>query len=444
MNKKKRIVASFFVILKVVNNMNVVEIINKKRRKEILTDEEIAFMVKNYVDGMIPDYQMSSFLMTICMAGMKQSEIFSLTDCMIKSGEVLDFSCLGENVVDKHSTGGVGDKTTLVLAPIVASLGVDVAKMSGRGLGFTGGTIDKLESMNGFRTSLTKEEFIEQVKDIHLAICSGTSSLVPADKKIYALRDVTGTVESIPLIASSIMSKKIAAGTKKIVIDVKVGKGALMKNESDARKLARTMIAIGKNYGVKVVCVLTRMDAPLGYSIGNGIEVKETVNFLKGQYASDLYELVITLGSYMVSLGKNVSFEKAKEMVEKAIAEKKGYPYFLKMAERQQGDLRHVFISSRVIEIESEKSGYVHDIDAYKLANLSQALGSGRQDLNDKIDLGVGIWIHKKPGDFVKKGESLVSIYQGKKAINFKDVEACFTIKRGKVEKQSIIIDVIK
>ena len=423
--------------------MNAIDIINLKRTNQVLKKEYIEYMIMGYVNGIIPDYQMSAFLMAICINGMTDEEIFDMTDIMIKSGEVLDFSYLGSNVVDKHSTGGVGDKTTLVLAPLVASVGVNVAKMSGRGLGFTGGTIDKLESINNFRTSLTKEELMHQVEDIHVAVVSGNSNLVPADKKIYALRDVTGTVESIPLIASSIMSKKIAAGTKKIVIDVKVGNGALMKTKEDATILAKTMIAIGKRYDVKVVCVLSKMSEPLGYAIGNGLEVKETIDSLKGKYASDFYELILVLGCYMVSLGLEIPIAEAKEKLINSINENQGYSVFEKMVTSQGGNIDEIKVSNKIIEVKSEKQGFIHNVDAYKLANLSLLLGAGRANLTDKIDYGVGIWLNKKTGDYVNVNDTLATIYIGEKLINTNDVLNSFEIKEEEKKKESIILDVI-
>lgn len=423
--------------------MNAIDIINLKRTGKVLTKENIEYMIMGYVNGTIPDYQMSAFLMAICINGMNEEEILGMTDIMIKSGETLDFSYLGSNVVDKHSTGGVGDKTTLVLAPLVASTGVNVAKMSGRGLGFTGGTIDKLEAIENFRTNLTKEELMKQVEDIHVAVVSGNNNLVPADKKIYALRDVTGTVESIPLIAASIMSKKIAAGTKKIVIDVKVGNGALMKTKEDAIELANTMIAIGKQYGVKVVCVLSKMSEPLGYAIGNGLEVKETIDSLKGTYANDFLELISTLGSYMVSLGLEISLEDAKRIFKDAINENKGYCVFENMVNSQGGNINNIKISNKTIEVKSKTQGFIHSIDAYKLANLSLCLGAGRENLTDIIDHGVGIWLNKKTGDFVNVGDTLATIYIGNKTIDLNELLNSFEIKYELKEKESIILDVI-
>lgn len=423
--------------------MNVIEIINKKRLGNVLSSDEVAYMVNGYVDGSIKDYQMSSFLMSICINGMNIEEVSALTDVMIKSGERLDFSYLGDNVVDKHSTGGVGDKTTLVLSPIVAACGVNVAKMSGRGLGFTGGTIDKLESIKGFKTSLTNEEFTKQVKDIHLAVVSGGKDLVIADKKIYALRDVTGTVESIPLIASSIMSKKIAAGTKKIVIDVKVGKGALMKTIEDARVLANTMIEIGRNHGVLVRCVLTRMDEPLGFAIGNGLEVKEAIDSLNGKFSNDFYELILVLATHMVSMGLDIDISLAKEKVLNVIENNLGYDYFKRMVEYQGGDISNISISLNKLDIKSKSSGYIHNIDAYRLANVSLSLGSGRCELTDKIDHSVGIWLNKKTGDYVNQGDSLATIYYNKKDVLIDEVISSFDIKEEVKEKDSIVLEVI-
>ncbi len=424
--------------------MNAIDIINKKRLGNVLTYEELEYMIMGYVDNEIPDYQMSAFLMAICIKGMNLEEIIDMTDIMIHSGNVLDFSYLGNNVVDKHSTGGVGDKTTLVLTPIVAACGVTVAKMSGRGLGFTGGTIDKLESIKGFKTVLKNEEFMNQVKNINLAVVSGNHDLVPADKKIYALRDVSGTVESIPLIASSIMSKKIAAGTKKIVIDVKVGTGALMKDVDSAKQLALTMIEIGKRYGVKVVCILSKMSEPLGYSIGNGLEVIESIDALNGIYASDFKELTETLALEMISLGLEISKEEAQGKLDTILNQNLGYDKFRDMVEAQQGNINDIQVSDKILEIKSDKSGYIHYIDAYKLALVSSNMGSGRENLEDKINHGVGIWIVKKTGDFVNVGETLVKAYIGEKECDVKKILDSFDIKEELKQKESIIIDVIK
>ena len=304
--------------------MNIIDIIIRKKNKQALTEEEIKYVVNNFVSGEIKDYQMSSLLMAITINGMTDEETIYLTTYMLESGSMLDLSMLS-NVVDKHSTGGVGDKTTLVISPIVASLGCKVAKMSGRGLGITGGTIDKLESIPGFDINLSKEEFIDELNKIGMAITSQTDNIAVADKKIYALRDVTGTTESIPLIASSIMSKKIASGSKNLVLDIKVGEGALIKNIDDARHLANLMIKIGKSNNMKVICLLTNMDIPLGNNIGNSVEVLEAINILYYGIDNSLTKLSIELASYMVSLGLNITYEEAKKKVIEAITSRKAY-----------------------------------------------------------------------------------------------------------------------
>ena len=308
------------VIIKMVIIMNMIEIIDKKRLKQQLSLEEIKYAVDNYVKGVIPDYQMSSLLMAICLNGLSMEETFNLTKTMLESGDKLDLSDIPGIKIDKHSTGGVGDKTTLILAPLVASCGVKVPKMSGRGLGHTGGTIDKLESIPGFKVNLTLEEFKKELKEVGCVVTGQTANLVPADKKIYALRDVTATVSSIPLIASSIMSKKIASGADKIVIDLKVGNGALVKTLKEAKKLATTMVEIGKRYNRETICILTNMTEPLGNNIGNALEVLESIEVLKGNVKNDLYDLVIYIASYMVSIGKNISRDAALKEVEESIS----------------------------------------------------------------------------------------------------------------------------
>lgn len=423
--------------------MNVVTIINKKRQGLPLTKEEISYMVDGYVKEEIPDYQMSAFLMSICLKNMNEEEIFYLTDAMLHSGNLLDTSMFGIHTVDKHSTGGVGDKTTLVVAPLVASAGVDVIKMSGRGLGFTGGTIDKLESIHGFQTYLTEEEWMKQIEEIHVCIASGGKDLVLADKKMYALRDVTGTVESLPLIASSIMSKKIAAGSKKIVMDVKVGKGALMKTEKEAEELAKTMIQIGKRYGVTVKCVLSSMDSPLGYAIGNGLEVKESIDALQGKFAPDFYELVLSLASQMVALGLEISKEEAEEKVITNLKNGQAYEVFLKLVEKQHGNIEKVDIADTTYDVCSEEEGYITSIDALGLAQISSKLGSGRENLEDTIDYGVGLWLLKKPGDFVKKGEALLRVYYREKIVEKEEILKSFRIEKEQKKGTSILLKYI-
>lgn len=392
--------------------MNIIEIINKKRLGKILSEDEIAYAVNGYLSGEVKDYQMSSLLMAIVLKGLTDHEIITLTTVMLNSGEKLDLSNLG-TVVDKHSTGGVGDKTTLIVAPIVASCGGRVAKMSGRGLGHTGGTIDKLESIPGFQVALDEKTFLNQVKTIGLAVVSQTNNLVPADKKIYALRDVTGTVESIPLIASSIMSKKIASGAKKLVIDVKVGKGALIKTLKDAQKLAKLMIQIGASHGIEVVCILSNMDIPLGNNIGNALEVKEAMEVLQGK-TGHLTDLCIEIATQMVHLDLNISTKEAKKLVQKNMINGNAYHKFLEFVGAQGGNLSKLPQSTYQYEILSKKSGFIDTIDALALGNLSMHLGAGRLNLNDKLDYGAGIILKKKVGDKVEVGDTLMTLYTSK------------------------------
>lgn len=423
--------------------MNIIDIINKKRLGKILKEQELKYVIDGYLDGSIPDYQMSSLLMAIVLQGMTDHEIITLTKLMLNSGEKLDLSTLG-NVVDKHSTGGVGDKTTMIIAPIVASCGVNVAKMSGKGLGHTGGTIDKLESIPGFRVNIDTEEFIKQVKDIGVSIVSQTNNLVPADKKIYALRDVTGTVESIPLIASSIMSKKIASGANKLVIDLKVGTGALIKNITSARKLARLMIEIGKSNNIEVVCLLTNMDIPLGNNIGNALEVKEAIDVLTNKSHGNLLNICIELSSYMVSLGLNIGYEDAKNMVIDNIYDGKAYSKFIELIKYQGGSLDELPNSKNTYEVKSSKEGYLTDIDALDLGKLSMYLGAGRMNLEDKLDYGAGIIINKNIGDYINKGDTLMTLYTNKD-INIEEISnEAFSIEENKPKKQELIYEVIR
>ena len=423
--------------------MNIVEIIEKKKNKEELTFNEIKYAVEGYIIGIVKDYQMSALLMAIVLNGMSEDETFNLTKIMLDSGDKIDLSNINGIKVDKHSTGGIGDKTSLVVLPIVASCGVPVAKMSGRGLGFTGGTIDKLESIEGFKTSMDEEDFIKQVNKINIALISQTGNLVPADKKIYALRDVTGTTESIPLIASSIMSKKLASGSDKIVLDVKVGKGAFMKNLSDARKLAELMVKIGNNSGKETVALLTNMDYPLGRTIGNGLEVQEAIDTLLGNGDSRFLNLCLVLASYMVSLGKNISLEKALEEVEESYKNKKGYEKLKEFVRAQGGNIDNIEISSSKIEIISDKEGYITNIDSLYLAELSNSLGAGRTKKEDSIDHGVGIKLEKVYGDKVNKGDILCYVYTNK-SIDEKEYRDCFNIEDDILDDIKVIYDVIK
>ena len=422
--------------------MNIIEIINKKRKKEELSDQEIKYVIDGFLSGEIKDYQMSSLLMAILLNDMTNDEINSLTKYMAESGNTLDLTRLGLNVVDKHSTGGVGDKTTLIISPIVASIGVKVAKMSGRGLGHTGGTIDKLESIPGFNVNLSEEEFIKQVDKLNVAITSQTENVAIADKKIYALRDVTGTVESIPLIASSIMSKKIALGAKKLVIDVKVGSGALVKNLEDAKRLANLMISIGKSSGIKVVCVLTNMNIPLGNNVGNALEVEEVIDILKNGKEGDLTTLCVELASQMVSLAMGIKDEVAHEMVRESLRDGSAYKKFLDLVKTQGGDIDKLPKAKNKYEIKSNSEGYLVDIDAYKLGVLSMNLGAGRMNKEDKLDYSAGIVVNKNINEYVHKGDVLMTLYT-EKEVNKVD-NSIFTISSGRTIKESLIYEVIK
>lgn len=422
--------------------MNIIDIINKKRNREKLNYDEISFSIDGYMSGEVKDYQMSSLLMAITLNGMEMDEIINLTKVMIESGSTNNLNEIGD-VIDKHSTGGVGDKTTMIIGPIVASLGVNVAKMSGRGLGHTGGTIDKLESIKGFKTELSMRDFIKQIKKIGIAITSQTGDIAPADKKIYALRDVTGTVSSIPLIASSIMSKKIASGSSKIVIDVKVGNGALMTDIESARELARTMIEIGKHYNCKVVCVLTNMDEPLGNAIGNALEVKESIDTLKGKGPADLNELVVKLSAIMVGMDKGINAIEAVNMVKESISSGKAYDKFQELVEEQGGSLNDIEIASKCVSVKTAKTGFITKINTLKLGELARDLGAGRINKEDKIDHKVGFIISKKVGEYVTDNEELLKVYMDKKDININELLGCFEIGPSLDQKQNLIIDII-
>ena len=398
--------------------MDILEIIAKKRDKKELNKEEITFFVNEYTSGKIPDYQAASLIMAIYLNGMTKEETTNLTLAMANSGDILDLSKIASTVVDKHSTGGVGDKVSLILLPLIASLEIPVAKMSGRGLGFTGGTVDKLKSIPGYETEISEEKFIENIQKIGISMISQTLNLAPADKKLYALRDSTATVESIPLIASSIMSKKIASGANKIVLDVTVGKGAFMKNIEQAEKLAKEMIEIGKLANRETVCVLTNMDEPLGYAVGNNLEVKEAIEFLKGNMPEDLKEVVFELGAYMIKLaGKGEDIDNNKQLLLENIVNYKAYNKFLELVNNQNGDISYIenpekFENAKYIEpVYAEKSGSIEEIDAKKIGELACFLGAGRLKKEDEIDDTVGIVLNKKVGDVVEKNEVLAYIH---------------------------------
>lgn len=407
----------------------IVDIINKKRLGRALSYSELDFFFNGYLKGEVKDYQMSSLLMAICIRGMSEDEIFALTKIFIDSGDILDFSNIPGIKVDKHSTGGIGDKTTLVIAPIVASLGVIVVKMSGRGLGYTGGTIDKLESISGFRIDLSEEDFIKQVRDIGVVVTGQTADLAPMDKVIYALRDVTGTVSSIPLIASSIMSKKIASGADKILIDVKYGKGALLKTKKDAMKLSELAKKIGKFYNREVRTIISDMNVPLGHAVGNSLEVIEAIDILRGkEEKNNLVDLCIELAGEMVSMGKEISFQEAVKLVKESIRSGSAYEKFLELVSTQGGDINSLKVNEKIQEIKSGHSGVITAIDALEVGKLSVSLGAGRVNKEDSIDYGVGIYLEKLVGDKVQKGDVIAKIYTNKELdVNY--IQNIFTIE---------------
>lgn len=398
--------------------MRMYDLIMKKRNGGELSTEEINQMIIEYTKGNIPDYQMSAFLMAVFFVGMSEKETIALTMAMANSGEMVDLSAIHGLKADKHSTGGVGDKTSLVLGPMVASLAIPVAKMSGRGLGHTGGTIDKLESFDGFSTSLTTEQFINNVNNIKMAIIGQTGELAPADKKLYALRDVTATVDNISLIASSIMSKKIAAGADTIVLDVKCGSGAFMKTEEDAVKLGTEMVKIGRGIGRETYAIVSDMDQPLGYAVGNALEVKEAIDTLNGNGPKDLLELCLTLGSYMLIGTKKASdADEARAMLKDTITSKKALNKFAEFVKAQGGDERAVYDTSLLPKASltqdcyAASEGYISSIHSDEVGMVSLTLGGGRETKESKIDLSVGVVLKKKVGDYVKKGDVIATLY---------------------------------
>lgn len=402
--------------------MRMYDLITKKKHGETLTDEEIQFMISGYVSGEIPDYQMAAMTMAIWFNGMNDHEITELTKVMAKSGDMIDLSAIAGKKVDKHSTGGVGDKTTLIVAPIVAACGGKVAKMSGRGLGHTGGTVDKLEAIPGFRTVLDRKEFFDTVNKCGMSLIGQSGNLAPADKKLYALRDVTATVDSIPLIASSIMSKKLAAGSDCILLDVKTGSGAFMKTLDDSIKLAQTMVAIGEGAGRRTVALITDMDTPLGFGIGNSIEVMESMDVLKGHGPADLTEVSLQLAENMLYLVGKGTIEECRAMAEKAIADGSAFETFCTMVREQGGDdsvLRDYSKFAQApfkAEVLAERDGFITKMNAEEIGETSVVLGAGRETKESEIDFSAGLILHKKFGDAVKKGESLVTLYTSKES----------------------------
>lgn len=417
--------------------MRMVDIIERKRDGRSLTREEISFFVNGYVHGDIPDYQASALTMAIYFRGMDGREIADLTDLMMHSGKTIDLSAIPGCKVDKHSTGGVGDKTSLVVGPLVAACGAKVAKMSGRGLGHTGGTLDKMESVPGMRIALTDKEFREQVSSIGLAIAGQTGEIDPADKKLYALRDVTATVESIPLIASSIMSKKLASGSDAILLDVKFGSGAFMKTFDNAKILAETMVKIGDALQRDTRAILTDMDQPLGLAVGNALEVKEAIATLKGHGPKDLVELAIKAGGIMLEQAKLVpSLEEGEKRIIKAMEDGSGFEKLVALFEAQGGDASYIRnpekfpLASRIVEIKAEKAGYVRRIDSLSIGVSAMKLGAGRETMEDKIDMSAGILLNKKVGDRVEKGEILAYCHTNKGNVDdvFREVHDAFQL----------------
>lgn len=433
--------------------MRMVDIIEKKRDGLALAKEEIDFFVNGFSNDEIPSYQASALAMAIVFQGMNKEEIANLTNAMMHSGDVIDLSCIKGVKVDKHSTGGVGDKTSLVLGPLVASCGAKLAKMSGRGLGHTGGTLDKMESVPGMKINLSEQEFIDQVNRIGIAIIGQTAQIDPADKKLYALRDVTATVESIPLIASSIMSKKLASGSDCILLDVKFGDGAFMKNMDSAKKLARTMVDIGDYLHRDTRAIITDMEEPLGNAIGNALEVKEAVMTLQGKGPRDLVDLVTYAGAIMLEQAHIVSsFEEGKSRINKAIEDGSGYRKLLEMFASQGGDVSYLEdlskfkLASHVVPLFSDQEGYINKLDCLNLGVSAMRLGAGRETMEDKIDMSAGIVLNKKLGDKVNKGDVLCYIHTNKD--DYKEVAdeviSSFHILPNKVKVHPIVHEYIK
>jgi len=436
-----------------VKGMRVVDLINRKKYGQALSRDEIYFLINGYVNGTIPDYQMSAFLMAVIFQGLNSDERLAFTQAMLESGEVIDLSHIEGKLVDKHSTGGVGDKTTLVVGPIVSACGVIVPKMSGRGLGHTGGTLDKLESIPGFKINLTSEEFIKQVREIGLVVMGQTTNIAPADKKLYALRDVTGTVESVGLIASSIMSKKLASGADHIVLDVKVGKGAFMKTLDDARELAKAMVDIGNRVGKKTVAVLTNMDEPLGEMVGNSLELIEAIETLKGNGPRNFTKLCYELSSEILLITDVAKTkEEAYQKIDEVIKSQQALNKLRQMITYQHGNPQVIDDYSlfpqaqNIIKVRSLKDGYVSEINALKVGEAAMILGAGRQTINDTIDLGVGIQVIAKVGKKVRQGDVLAVIYG-----NGKNEEEAYQIlldniiiTNEEVSPLDIILDIVR
>ena len=433
--------------------MNIQDIIAKKRDGLILNKDEISYFVKEYTNGNVTDYQAAALVMAIYIRGLNKKETTDLTLEMADSGEILDLSEISRNVIDKHSTGGVGDKITLILTPVISSLGIPVAKMSGRGLGFTGGTVDKLESIPGYQTSLSIEKFIESVKNIGISVIGQTGNLAPADKKIYALRDSINCVGSMPLIASSIMSKKIAAGANKIVLDVTCGNGAFMKTKEDAITLSKMMKEIGDLAGRETVCVITNMNEPVGYNIGNSLEIIETIECLKGNMPEDIKEIVTTIGSYIIKLaGQGDNLEENKVKILENIKNGKAYNKFLELVQNQGGDIEYIRNTEKfekakyILPVISTEDGYISSLNAESVGKISVYLGAGRIKKEDNIDKSVGIVLNKKVADKVKEGDVLAFIYandEEKGNIAVCELQSLYKISKEPVDKEKIILEIV-
>lgn len=433
--------------------MNIIEMIDKKRMAKELSEQEIKFFIEGYTKGEIADYQAAALLMAICINGMNEDEILAMTMAMANSGETLDLSDVAENVVDKHSTGGVGDKVTLIISPIIASMGIPVAKMSGRGLGITGGTVDKLQAIPAYRTDIPIEEFKNNVKEIGISLISQTMDLAPADKKIYALRDSTATVNSVPLIASSIMSKKIAAGADKIVIDVTYGSGAFMKNKLQAKRLAKAMKQIWKGKDKKIVCVISKMQQPLGHAVGNVLEVIEAVKALHGEMAEDVKEVVFTMCIQMLKLaGRKETNTQLENEIWEVIHSGKAFNKFVELAQRQGADVSYLYDLNKlekapiILPVISDKNGWIKELNAEKVGKISIDLGAGRKEKEDEIDRRVGIILCKKIGDQVKEGEVLAYLHANDSANVEKQVEklkAAYKIVSEVVNQEKIVDEIL-
>lgn len=433
--------------------MNIQEIIGKKRDGLLLDKEEISYFITEYTKGNIPDYQAAALIMAMYIRGLDKEETTNLTLEMAVSGDILDLSELSDVIIDKHSTGGVGDKITIILMPIIASFGIPVAKMSGRGLGFTGGTADKLESIPGYKTQVEIDEFINNVKKIGISLITQTGNLAPADKKIYALRDTISCTDSMPLIASSVMSKKIAAGANKIVLDVTCGSGAFMKTKYEAEKLSNIMKEIGDLAGRETVCVITNMNEPVGYAIGNSLEIIESVECLKGNMPEDIKEIITTIGSYIIKLaGKGNNLEENKVRILENVKNGKAYNKFLELVQNQNGNIEYIRNTEKferakyILPVISKEDGYVYKLNAERVGKISVNLGAGRIKKEDSIDKAVGIVLNKKISDQVKKGEILAFIYanneeKGNQAVE--DLQEVYEISKEPVKKEDIILGIV-